>query len=418
MRAIFILLINACFLNKVDCVCYDQSPFWFLDQPRVESLYDDEGNMLSNKVRVIWGELHNFKCVDYFQVKFFQKLDPDNTVTLSTRIDRHMRYQDIDVEPCTEYTFKVEASEDYQGRREDFKAHSGLVSYKLDYTPRFMSMPSVKELKIRKERKRPHRHRRSPGWGNDRSWNQYSQSNNQNNYQNSNQYALNNQYGSNSNINPYGQQQHSNNNAYSPYGQYNQGWQNDQKEKEGEEGEEGEEEEVKEPVMIRVSWRMAQIDYPTCLDYFVLDYYDMTYNESTFSRTINKPFPKKKPIQVDIHSDTVPCDPEFRHVLRVFGLTGAETRVNWTPTSCVYTTPPPSTTKSPDDTGLGQAETLDALLEENDQLRAKIEGLNEEYSKIGLEVFKAFTDDFFKNLESSVEGRHEAKLNATDSDYK
>ena len=69
---------------------------------------------------------------------------------------------------------------------------------------------------------------------------------------------------------------------------FSTGWQNDQKEKEGEEGEEGEEEEVKEPVMIRVSWRMAQIDYPTCLDYFVLDYYDMTYNESTFSRTINK----------------------------------------------------------------------------------------------------------------------------------
>jgi hypothetical protein len=29
-----------------------------------------------------------------------------------------------------------------QGRREDFKAFSGLVSYKLDYTPRFTSLPS------------------------------------------------------------------------------------------------------------------------------------------------------------------------------------------------------------------------------------------------------------------------------------
>jgi hypothetical protein len=28
------------------------------------------------------------------------------------------------------------------------------------------------------------------------------------------------------------------------------------------------------------------------------------------------------------------------------------------------------------------------VLEENDQLRAKIDGLNEEYNKIGLEVFK------------------------------
>ena len=40
--------------------------------------------------------------------------------------------------------------------------------------------------------------------------------------------------------------------------------------------------------MLRVSWRIQQIDYPTCLDYFVLDYYDITYNESTFSKTINR----------------------------------------------------------------------------------------------------------------------------------
>ena len=32
--------------------------------------------------------------------------------------------------------FQIAASEDYQGRRDDFKAFSGLVSYKLDYTPR------------------------------------------------------------------------------------------------------------------------------------------------------------------------------------------------------------------------------------------------------------------------------------------
>ncbi len=32
---------------------------------------------------------------------------------------------------------------------------------------------------------------------------------------------------------------------------------------------------------------------------------------------------------------------------------------------------------------------MEGVLEENDQLRAKIEGLNEEYNKIGLEVFKA-----------------------------
>ena len=54
------------------------------------------------------------------------------------------------------------------------------------------------------------------------------------------------------------------------------------------EEDDGEDEEVKEPVMLRVGWRIQQIDYPTCLDYFVLDYYDITYNESTFSKTINR----------------------------------------------------------------------------------------------------------------------------------
>ena len=58
-----------------------------------------------------------------------------------------------------------------------------------------------------------------------------------------------------------------------------------------------------------------------------------------------------------------------RHILRVYGLTGAETRTEWTPPSCVLTTQPPTTTQSSDQAGLGQADTLDALLQENDQLR-------------------------------------------------
>lgn len=108
----------------------------------------------------------------------------------------------------------------------------------------------------------------------------------------------------------------------------------------------------------------------------------------------------------------------FRHILRVYGLTGAETTTEWTPPSCVLTTPAPTTTSSPDSVaGLGQADTLEGLLEENDQLKAKIDGLQEEYSKIGLEVFKAFTEDFFKGLEGAVEGRHEKNKNMTDTDY-
>ena len=42
--------------------------------------------------------------------------------------------------------------------------------------------------------------------------------------------------------------------------------------------------------------------------------------------------------------------------------------------------------------------------------------MNEEYAKIGLEVFKAFTDDFLKGMESMVEKRHEKSTNGTDTD--
>ena len=229
-------------------ICYDQSPFWFIGKPTVENLLDEEGRILSNKVRVKWGAMHNFKCVDYFQVEYYQK-DGDSDKIMTPRIERFRRFYDIDVDPCTEYAVKVQASEDYQGRREDFKAVSGEVYHKVDYTPRFTSKPSIKELKIRAPRGRGGR-------------------------------------------------------SVYDWDRRTRGWQNDQEKEE-------EEEEVPEPVMLRVAWRLAQIDYPTCLDYFVLDYYDITYNESTFSRTIERPF-KSARIQYDIHSDSVPCDPEFR----------------------------------------------------------------------------------------------------------
>ena len=126
---------------------------------------------MSNKVRVKWGALHNFKCVDYFlvkpswetvennnyknpQVEYFNKGEVDSEKIITPRIERFKRFYDIDVDPCTEYAVKVIASEDYQGKREDFKAVSGEVSHKVDYTPRFISKPKVQELKIRENKGR------------------------------------------------------------------------------------------------------------------------------------------------------------------------------------------------------------------------------------------------------------------------
>ena len=107
----------------------------------------------------------------------------------------------------------------------------------------------------------------------------------------------------------------------------------------------------------------------------------------------------------------------FRYILRVFGLTGAETRAEWTPPSCVLTTPAPTTTKEPEERRDEASDNLYDVLEENDQLKAKIEGLNEEYAKIGLEVFNAFSSDAFAGVEKLIAIRHEIKANESASDY-
>ena len=59
-------------------------------------------------------------------------------------------------------------------------------------------------------------------------------------------------------------------------------------------------------------------------------------------------------------------------------------------------------------------DTLYCVLSENDQLRAKIEGLNEEYAKIGLEVFNAFSDNVFTGIEKLIAIRHEIKANESE----
>ena len=101
----------------------------------------------------------------------------------------------------------------------------------------------------------------------------------------------------------------------------------------------------------------------------------------------------------------------YRYILRVMGLTGAETRASWTPPSCIMTTPAPTTTQEPGEKRDETYDTLYSVLAENDQLRAKIEGLNEEYAKIGLEVFNAFSDDVFTGIEKLIAIRHEIKAN-------
>ena len=54
---------------------------------------------------------------------------------------------------------------------------------------------------------------------------------------------------------------------------------------------------------------------------------------------------------------------------------------------------------------LSSSVQLGAMKEENDRLQAKIDGLKQEYEKIGLQVFHAFKESFFTNLEEFLARR-------------
>ena len=55
--------------NLSQAGCPFQNPFWFVEKPDVVSVFDENGDMVPNKIRILWGRMENFKCVDYFQVR-------------------------------------------------------------------------------------------------------------------------------------------------------------------------------------------------------------------------------------------------------------------------------------------------------------------------------------------------------------
>ena len=58
------------------------------------------------------------------------------------------------------------------------------------------------------------------------------------------------------------------------------------------------------------------------------------------------------------------------------------------------------------------------MKEENDRLQAKIDGLKQEYEKIGLQVFHAFKESFFTNLEEFLARRRLATINYVEEQFK
>ena len=265
---------------EAEAGCPFQNPFWFVEKPIVVAVTDEMGETVPNKIRVMWGRMENFKCVDYFQVEYFQRQNPAGTLLRTARINRHRRSVEIEVLPCTEYFFKVIASEDWKGMREDFKMFSEVVGYKVDYTPRFVRPPVVKERRRgqdgvrdreaeREARRRAQEARRR-------------------------EYERRLAMGRNGGVDPYGQMP-------------------------SDEDPLGTTAAPPEDFTIRITWRLVDVDYPNCLDYFVLDYYDTLYNETGFSRTIARPFRTPK-FQLEVSSIVVPCElvMEVVHILEKY----------------------------------------------------------------------------------------------------
>ena len=87
-------------IASADAGCPFQNPFWFVDRPKVEAVSGNSGNSTSGflpRVRLMWGRIENFKCVDYFQVEYFQMKDPVGTARRSSRIGRDRRSFEIEV---------------------------------------------------------------------------------------------------------------------------------------------------------------------------------------------------------------------------------------------------------------------------------------------------------------------------------
>jgi len=291
------------------------------------------------------------------QVEYFQRLNPAQTVQLSPRINRHRRSVEIEVMPCSDYFFKVIASEDWKGLREDFKVFSEVVGYRNQYTPKFVNPPIVKERRPRdrnRDRARARARQRQRARG---------------------------------------------------------GRQFDSAPVTGGSSPVPTEPAVVEQFTIKVGWRLSDIDYPVCLDYFFLNYYDTIYNESSFQRTFSRPFMKPR-FELEVSNQAVPCDPDYEFNIFAFGFNKESSRSSWTPPACIVTTPAPTTITTRTTVSAGAISTtesmsdkMEVLQAENEMLQAKIDGLKQEYEKIGLQVFLAFQDHLFGSLEDFVAQR-------------
>ena len=98
--------------------------------------------------------MENFKCVDYFQIQWYDPHNFQESLMTTDKIGRHTRNFDIDVKPCMDYVFQVGictrghfvmefqviASEDWKGTRPDTKVPSEKAKFRVDYTPKVLRL--------------------------------------------------------------------------------------------------------------------------------------------------------------------------------------------------------------------------------------------------------------------------------------
>ena len=90
-----------------EAVCQFQNPFYFIDRPSVVTVVDSSGQMVADRVRVTWDRVQNFKCVDYYQIEYWNEEEPTESFAISEKINRHRSSHDITIKPCRNYLFKV-----------------------------------------------------------------------------------------------------------------------------------------------------------------------------------------------------------------------------------------------------------------------------------------------------------------------
>ena len=63
--------------------------------------------ILTERTSLILLQVDNFKCVDFFQIEYYEEHDPVGTVQMSAKINKNRKSFDIPINPCSDYRFKV-----------------------------------------------------------------------------------------------------------------------------------------------------------------------------------------------------------------------------------------------------------------------------------------------------------------------